>query len=165
MLTAFHVLRLFKCTFGMILLFMLASACATTPAQPAVGVTFTVPVPVEAFSPTAALQVGIWNARQLEQLDRQAECVVSVDVQTQVETVHCPEGVQYQQIKPEEFVFPVQSIDQRIQLTSQSVKIGEKYQIVLRGLSRDDCNLASAMAEGTATTSTITLGNLDWMTT
>jgi hypothetical protein len=141
------------------------SACAATPAQPSTGVTFIVPVPVEAFSPTAALQVSIWNARQLEQLDRQAECVVSIDVQTQAETIHCPEGVQYQEITPEEFVFPVQSINQSIQLTSQSIKVGETYQIVLRGLSSDDCNSTSATVEGTATTSTITLGSLDWMTT
>jgi heat shock protein HslJ len=35
----------------------------------------------------------------------------------------------------------------------------------VRGLSSDDCNSTSAAAEGTASTSTITLGNLDWATT
>jgi hypothetical protein len=144
---------------------MLASACAPTTIQPASGVTFVIPIPPEAFSPKAALQVSVWNAQQLKTLDQQAECVISHDVQTGTESIHCPEGVQYQKITPEEFVFPIQAIDKSIRFTSQTVKTGEKYQIVLRGLSSDDCNLTSATAEGTATTSTITLGKLDWMTT
>ncbi len=70
-----------------------------------------------------------------------------------------------QEITPEKFAFPIQAINRSIQLTSQTVKIGEKYRIALRGLSSDDCNSTSATAEGTASTSTITLGELDWLTT
>ena len=143
----------------------LAGACVAPAAQPATGVTFIVPVPTEAFSPKTALQVSIWNAQQLKTLDQQAECAISHDVQTGAESIHCPDGVTYQEITPEGFVFPIQAIKQSVRLTSQAVKMGEKYQIVLRGLSSDGCNSTSAMAEGTATTSTITLGELDWATT
>jgi hypothetical protein len=165
MLPAIHSLRWFRQALGVLLLFGLVSACAATSTQPTAGVTFIVPVPVEAFSPRTALQVSVWNAQRLKTLDQQAECVISRDVQTGTESIHCPEGVPYQKITPEEFVFPLQSINQRIQLTSQTVKTGEQYQIILRGLSSDDCNSTSATAEGTATTSTITLGELSWMTT
>ena len=150
----------------MLLLVVSSSACTAAPSsQPAAVVTFNVSVPVEAFNPQAALQVSIWNARQLEQLARQAECVVSHDVQTGHESVHCPDGVQYQAIMPEQFVFPLQGIKQSITVTSQTVKVGEPYQIALQGLSSDDCNSTSATAEGTATASTITLGNMEWATT
>jgi hypothetical protein len=157
--------RLIKRARGVLLLVVLASACSTTAGQPATNVTFVIPIPVESFSPTAVLQVSLWNAPQLEVLNRQANCAVSYDAQTKTESVHCPEGVQYQKVTPEEFSFPVQAITHNIHLTSQAVKIGEKYRIALRGLSRDDCNSASAQVEGTATASAITLGDLDWMTT
>ncbi len=143
----------------------LIGACASTSSPPTKGVTFTIRVPTEEFSPSAALQVGVWNAQQLRQLDRQAECVVSVDMETQAETTLCPDGVHYQKITPEEFVFPIQSIKQSVQFTSQTVKVGEKYQIVLRGMSSDNCNTTSAMAEGTAASSSITLASLAWQTT
>ena len=165
MFTSIDSFRLFKRALGVLSLFVLASSCSAPTSQPASTVTFSIPIPVEAFSPKAALQVSVWNAAQLAALDRQAECVISHDVQTGVESTHCPEGVTYQEITPEEFVFPIQAIKQSVQLTSQTVKIGEQYQILLRGLSSDDCNSTSATAEGTATTSTITLGELGWMTT
>jgi hypothetical protein len=160
-----HSFRSLKSAFGVVVLCALVGACVAPAAQPATSVTFSVPVPVEALSSKAALQVSVWNAAQLIVLDRQAECVVSQDVQTGVESTHCPEGVTYQEITPEEFVFPIQTIKQDVQLISRTVKVGEKYQLVLRGLSSDDCNSTSATAEGTATTSTITLGVLAWMTT
>ena len=165
MFSAIHPVRLFGRALSVLWLTLLVSACAATPTQTAAGVTFIVPVPVEAFSPKTALQISIWNAQQLRTLDQQAECVVSQDVQTGAESIHCPEGVQYQKITPEQFVFPLTTIRTSIQFTSQTVKTGEKYQIVLRGLSNDECNSTSGTAEGTATSSTIQLGSLDWMTT
>ena len=165
MSTSFNPFRLFKVTLGMILLCTLISACAVPANQPASGVTFTVPIQVEAFSPKGTLQVLVWNAEQMAAQDQQGECVIAHDMETGTDTTLCPEGVQYQEITPETFAFPIQAINQSIQLASQTVKIGEKYRIALRGLSSDDCNSTSAAAEGTASTSTITLGELDWMTT
>ncbi len=160
-----HSFRSLKYAFSVVVLCALVGACAAPAAQPATGVTFFVPVPTEAFSPKTALQVSVWNAQQLKTLDQQAECAVSHDVQTGAESIHCPEGVTYQVVTPEGFVFPIQAIKQSVRLTSQTVKMGEKYQIVLRGLSSDGCNSTSATVEGTATTSSITLGELDWATT
>ena len=165
MFTSISSSRLLRVTLGTVLLFALASACAAPATQPAAGVTFNVPVPVEMFSSNGTLQVLVWNAGQLAALDRQGECVIAHDMQLGTDTVLCPEGVQYQEITPETFDFPIQAIDQRIQLTSQTMKVGEKYRLALRGLSSDDCNSTSATAEGTAASSTITLGNLDWLTT
>jgi hypothetical protein len=160
--TSAHPRRLYA---GLLFLAWFTSACAATPAQPAAGVIFSVPVPREAFILKGTLQVFVWGAEQLAALDRQGECVIAHDAQSGTDTVLCPEGVQYQEITPEKFAFPIQAIGQNIQLTSQTVKVGEKYRIVLRGLSKDDCNSTSAAAEGTASTSTITLGELDWATT
>ena len=157
--------RLFRVTLGSLLLLTLVGACAAPAAQPAAGVTFSVPIPVEAFSPNGTLQILVWNAQQLATLDRQAECVIAHDSQTGTDTTLCPEGVQYQVITPEKFDFPLQTLNKSIRLTSQTVKVGEKYRIAVRGLCSDGCNSTSAAAEGTVTTSTIMLGNLDWLTT
>jgi hypothetical protein len=157
--------RLLRVTLGIGLLCVLTSACAVSTTQPAAGVTFTVPIQVEVFSPKGTLQVLVWNAEQMTAQDQQGECVIAHDMQSGTDTVLCPEGVQYREITPEKFDFPVQAIEQSIRVTSQTVKVGEKYRIALRGLSSDNCNSTSAAAEGMATSSTITLGNLDWLTT
>ena len=165
MFTSISSSRLLRVTLGTVLLFALASACAAPATQPAAGVTFNVPVPVEMFSSNGTLQVLVWNAGQLAALDRQSECVIAHDLQSDTDTVLCPEGVQYQEVTPEKFAFPIQAITHGIRLISQTVKIGERYRIAVRGLSSDDCNSTSAAAEGTASTSTITLSELSWATT
>jgi hypothetical protein len=165
MLASINPSRLFRDALGVLLLCALTIACAAPVAQPVSGITFSVLVPVETFSPKGTLQVFVWNAQQLAALDRQNECVIAHDPQTGTDTTLCPEGVQYREITPEKFDFPVQAIEQSIRVTSQTIKVGEKYRIALRGLSSDDCNSTSAAVEGTATSSTITLGNLDWLTT
>jgi hypothetical protein len=165
MLTSINPSRLFRVTLGSLLLLVLVSACAVPVNQPAAGVTFTVPIQVEVFSPRGILQALVWNADQLAALDRQAECVIAHDPQSGTDTTLCPAGVQYQEITPEKFDFQIQAINQSIRVTSQTVKVGEKYRLALRGLSSDNCNSTSAAVEGTATSSTITLGNLDWLTT
>jgi hypothetical protein len=158
-------LRLFRVVLGIALLFALASACAAPATQSAAGVTFNLPVPVEMFSSKGMLQVLVWNAGQLAALDRQGECVIAHDAQSETDTVLCPAGVQYQEVTPEKFAFPMQAINRTIRLLSQTVKIGESYRLAVRGLSSDDCNSTSAAAEGTASTSTITLSELSWATT
>ena len=165
MFTSISPSRWFRVTLGIVLLCALASACAAPANPPASGVTFTVPIQVEAFSPKGTLQVLVWNAAQLAAQDQQGECVIAHDMQSGSDTVLCPEGVQYQEITPEKFDFPIQTIDRSIQLTSQTVRVGEKYRLALRGLSSDDCNSASALLEGTATSATIALGEPGWLTT
>lgn len=155
----------FKITLGMVLLLILVSACTAPTTQPASNVTFSVPIQTEIFSPRGTLQVLVWDAEQMAAVDKQAECIIAHDMQSGTDTTICPEGVQYQEITPEKFDFPIQSIEQHIQVTSRSVNVGEKYRLALRGLSSDDCNSTSATVEGEATSSTITLGQLDWLTT
>lgn len=165
MFTSTNLSRPFRITLRSLLLLALVSACAAPATQPAAGVTFTVPIQMDVFSPKGTLQVLVWNAEQMAAQDQQGECVIAHDVETETDTTLCPEGVQYQEIKPEKFDFPIQAINHRIQLTSQSVKVGEKYRLALRGLSSDDCNSASATIEGTATSSAITLGEPGWLIT
>ena len=144
---------------------MILGAC-TAPVTPATTSTvFTVPIPVEAFSARAALQVSIWNQLQLTTLDRQAECVVEHNPESDTDIVHCPAGVTYQEITPEQFVFSIQTIQSPITFTSTSVHAGEKYQIAIRGLNQDGCNSTSASYEGVAQTATISLPELSWETT
>jgi hypothetical protein len=165
MLTLKNASQGFKITLRVVLLLALVSACDVPGSQPASSVTFIVPIQTEMFSPRGTLQVLVWDAEQMAAADNQAGCVIAHDVQTGTDTTICPEGVQYREITPEKFDFPVQTIDQQIQVTSHSVKVGEKYRVALQGLNSDNCNSTSAMTEGTATSSTITLGQLDWMTT
>jgi hypothetical protein len=165
MSTSLNPVRLFKVMVGTILFCTLISACAMPANQTATGVTFTVPIQVEVFSPNGTLQVLIWDAEQMDAQDQQGECVIAHDMQSGTDTVLCPEGVQYQEITPEKFAFPIQAIAHNIQLTSQTVKVGERYRIALRGLSSDDCNSASATFEGRATSSTIALGEPGWLIT
>ena len=158
-------LRIFRDAVGILLLVVLMSACTAPVEQPTIGVMFSVPIPLDTFSPKGTLQVLVWNAAQIAALDRQAGCVIAHDTQSGSDTTLCPEGVQYQEITPEKFDFPLQAIKQSIQVTSRAVKVGEQYRLALQGLNSDECNSTSATAEGTATSSTITLGSLDWLTT
>jgi hypothetical protein len=163
--SAIPLFRLHKRTLAGAWLMLLIAACATPANQAASGVTFTVPIQVEVLSPNGTLQVLVWNAEQMDAEDRQGECVIAHDMQSGADTVLCPKGVQYREITPEKFDFPIQSIRQSIQFTGQTVKVGERYRIALRGLSSDDCNSASATFVGTATSSTIVLGEPGWLTT
>ena len=129
------------------------------------GVTFTVPVDVDMFSDEATLRLTLWNTDQLEILKRTANCSVSYNSETQVEEVHCPEGVEYEAVTPEEFTFPVQEIDEIIKVESDSIRIGEKYRLLISGLSNDNCNTTSASVEGIAQQAEITIEDLMWMTT
>jgi hypothetical protein len=165
MLSTIPWFRLIKRTLAGVWIMLLTAACAVPSNQPATGVTFTAPIQVDVFSPNGTLQVLIWNAGQMDAQDQQGDCIISHDMQSGTDTVFCPEGVQYQEITPEKFAFPIQAIDQRIQITSQTVKVGERYRIALRGLSSDDCNSASATFEGRATSSTIALEEPDWLIT
>lgn len=149
-----------------LLLSALFIGACTTPAIPSSpSTTFVIPIPTDLFSKNTALQVAIWNDQQLATLDAQAECVVAHDSATGADTVHCPPGVEYQKITPERFVFPIQSVDANVVVTSTHVKRDAKYQLSIGGLSRDDCNSTSAVYEGVANAATITLTDLSWQTT
>ena len=141
MFTTINLSRLLKVTSGSLLLIALVSACAAPAGQSVSGVTFSVPIQVEAFSPKGTLQVLVWNAEQLAAQERQAECVISHDMQSGTDTVLCPEGVQYQEIAPEKFDFPIQAIDQRIQLDQPNREGRRKVSYCIAGFEQRQLQL------------------------
>ncbi len=149
-----------------LLLSVLSIVACTAPVIPtSAGTTFVIPIPTDSFSKNTALQVAIWDDQQLAALDAQAECVVAHDSTTGADTIHCPAGVEYQEITPEHFVLPIQSVGAKVVVTSTRVQRDAKYQLSISGLSGDDCNSTSAFYEGVANAATITLTDLSWGTT
>ena len=128
-------------------------------------VTFSVPIDKGTFSPEASLRVRIWNAETLKVAERNANCAVSYNQETKTEEVHCPEGVNYREVTPEEIEFLVQDIGAEIEIKSATVTVGEKYRLQISGLSSDDCNTASATVEEKARSAHILIDDLMWATT
>ena len=128
-------------------------------------VTFIIPISVGIFSQNAILRVRLWNDEQLEISEKNSACTVSYNVQTKTEEVRCPEGVKYQEVTPEEFMFPVQEINASIEVRSNTIRVGEKYRLLISGLSNDNCNSTSADVRDMANSETITMGKLPWCTT
>jgi hypothetical protein len=128
-------------------------------------VTFSVVINKETFSSEASLRVRIWNAATLKVAESNANCAVSYNQETKTEEVHCPEGVNYREVSPEEFEFIMQDIGTEIEIMSATVTVGEKYRLQISGLASDDCNTASASVEERAKSAHIVLDNLMWATT
>jgi len=128
-------------------------------------VTFSVPIDKGTFSPEASLRVRIWNAETLKVAESNANCAVSYNQETKTEEVHCPEGVNYREVTPEEFEFLVQDIGAEIEIKSATVTAGEKYRLQISGLSSDDCNTASATVEEKTRSAHILIDDLMWATT
>ena len=128
-------------------------------------VTFNVSINKEAFSPEANLRVRIWNAATLKVAESNANCAVSYNQETKTEEVHCPEGVNYREVTPEEFEFLVQDIGAEIEIKSATVTVGEMYRLQISGLASDDCNTASATVEEKARSANILIEDLMWATT
>ncbi len=128
-------------------------------------VTFSVVINKDNFSPEASLRVRIWNASTLKVAGSNANCAVSYNQETKTEEVHCPEGVEYREVSPEEFEFLMQDIGAQIEIRSATVTVGEKYRLQISGLASDDCNTASATVEEKARSAQIVLENLMWATT
>ena len=128
-------------------------------------VTFNVSINKEAFSPEANLRVRIWNAATLKVAESNANCAVSYNQETKTEEVHCPEGVNYREVTPEEFELVMQDIVAEIEIRSATVTVGEKYRLQISGLASDDCNTASATVEEKARSAHILIEDLMWATT
>jgi hypothetical protein len=128
-------------------------------------VTFSVLIDKGTFSPEASLRVRIWNAETLKVAESNANCAVSYNQETQTEEVHCPEGVNYREVTPEEFEFLIQDIGAEIEIKSTTVTVGEKYRLQISGLASDDCNTASATVEEKARSAHILIEDLMWATT
>jgi hypothetical protein len=68
-------------------------------------------------------------------------------------------------VKPEEFEFPVQEIAGSVAVKSATVRVGEKFRILLSGKSRDGCNTTSADRVGSVDAADVVVGSLGWSTT
>jgi len=128
-------------------------------------VTFKVPIDKGTFSPEATLRVRIWNAATLKVAESNANCAVSYNQETKTEEVHCPEGVNYREVSPEEFEFIMQDIGTEIEIMSATVTVGERYRLQISGLASDDCNTASATVEQKARSAQVLIDDLMWATT
>jgi heat shock protein HslJ len=103
-------------------------------------VNFTITVDASAFSNKKQLTVAIYDA---EQLGREQSGTAT----------------------PEEtFVFR-EELARGLVVPSRTVTVGERYRVVVSGMAADDCNRASASAEGVASGDAISLSDLTVVST
>jgi hypothetical protein len=142
-------------------------ACTATSSAPEAteNVTFRVPIDAGMFSQETTLRFALWTAEQMEISQRNAECAVSFDLETQTEERHCPEGIEYVAVTPEEFIIPIQEINDVVEIQSDTIKVGENFEISISGTSNDNCNTTSGRAQGIASTNVVTLDDLSWSMT
>ncbi|NIS79803.1 MAG: hypothetical protein GTO14_06265 [Anaerolineales bacterium] len=156
----------FRVILYLVFISLLPSCAGRFTEIPPIGsVTFNIPIHAEDFSESASLRIVIWDADQLKILARTAGCAISFDLESQTEEVHCPEGVEYEEVTPEEYTFPLEGIGESIEIESSVISVGERYRLRISGLSNDDCNTTSATVEGVAQTASITFEELMWGTT
>ena len=134
-------------------------------AQARSGVTFHAFVDGSLFAGQGALQVRVWNAAQLADLERTSGCGVEVDPATGGQRIHCPDGTTLEPVTPEEFEFPLRDVGGSVTFRTSGVRAGERFRIALSGASRDGCNTTSADRSGVAGGADVVLEGLAWSTT
>ena len=162
-------MKKYVCSLSIIFLIfvpVLAEGNASSPRDyPEEIVTFIVPISVGIFSQNAILRIRLWNDEQLEISEKNSSCTVSYNVQTKTEEVRYTGGAKNQEVTPEVFTFPVQEINATIEVRSNTIRVGEKYRLLISGRSNDNCNMTSADIRDVANTENVTLGKLSWRTT
>jgi hypothetical protein len=128
-------------------------------------VTLRIPVDVTLFAEGASLQVRVWNREQLAAAERNRRCGTVYDPATGEQEIRCPEGITFQPVKPEEFEFPVHEIAGRVAVKSATLRVGERFRILLSGKSRDGCNTTSADLVGSVEAADVVVGSPSWSTT
>ena len=134
-------------------------------APPEAAVRFVAPVDARLLAEGSALRVEVWDAEQLALLDRNARCASVYDPATGKSEIRCPDGISYQAVTPEQFDLPVLEITGSVSLTSATVRVGERFRILLSGKSRDGCNRTSAEHSAVAEGAEVHLDGLAWTTT
>ncbi|MDK1119471.1 MAG: hypothetical protein QGM50_11885, partial [Anaerolineae bacterium] len=112
-----------------------------------------------------SLRFILWNADQLKLLDNTASCVISYNPESQQEEIHCPEGVEYFEMNPEEIIISLQEIRDSVTFETDHISVGERYRLLINGLGSDNCNTTSASIEGTAQKAVVVIENIMWATT
>jgi len=147
----------------------LAAACAAgeSPVESRGGphVRFVAPVDVAQFSPGSLLRVRVWNGEKLAALDQNARCASVHDPATGRTEHQCPPGITYQEVTPEEFRIDVSGSGGTLSVRSETVRVGERFRVLLAGTSADGCNQTSAERTDEATSAEVVLGDLSWETT
>jgi hypothetical protein len=129
------------------------------------AVSFTIDIDAGMFSAERPVRFIFWDANQLEIAQRNANCSVSYNAETETEDVHCPEGVVYEPVTPIEFALSPDEIGDRVVLTPGNIFVGERYRLQIAGLSSDNCNTTAASIEDVARKATVVVEDLTWMTT
>jgi hypothetical protein len=153
--------------FWILVLLVISTGCSMLPFNTAsdTKVSFRITIDPSVFSVERPVRFVFWSAEQLEIAQRNANCSVSYNAETETEEVHCPEGVTYQAVTPVEFSFALDEISNRVELTPGNIYVKEHYRLQISGLSSDNCNSTSASVEEIAKTEEIVIEDLMWMTT
>jgi hypothetical protein len=135
------------------------------PSSATENVTIVVTIDRAQFAPTATLDVRVWNAAQLAILEASPGCATVKDPQTGETRLQCPDEIQYRDVTPERFEYPLESLGSELEVRSASVRVGERFRIRVSGLYRDKCNTTSADRVLQARSARTTVGNLTWHAT
>jgi hypothetical protein len=100
-----------------------------------------IPFETRSFESNATLLVQIWSAAQLDALESNQSCAVTRNAATGTDTIRCPPGVVYREVKPETFEFRAATAGGRIEIAPSAVRAGERFRIRASGRSADGCNL------------------------
>ena len=128
------------------------------------GVRFIIPIEVEKFSEDRPIKVRLWTAEE-DRIRREMnrKCPgVHYNKQTKTLEKRCPEGIEYQEVTPEEFPIPVKEIATTIEVKSKKIKVGDGYRLMITGVRKNKLHLLFAIVDDTARSETITLENLTW---
>ena len=131
---------------------------------PGKSISIIIPIQPEKFSKQAVVRVVLLNEEQIAIEDANPICVIKGNG-SGVTSTQCPPGTIYRNVTPEEFTFHIAELRNQIQVTSGHLNLGEQFQIMVAGLSVDDCNTRSTRYAGVADAEKITLTDLLWATT
>ena len=150
-----------------LVLLVLSTGCSVVNLDTAsdTPVSFTITIDTSVFSAGRPVRVVFWSEDQLEIAQRNANCSISYNAETETEEVHCPEGVVFEPVTPNEYTFELGEISDRVELTPGNIYVGDHYRLQISGLNSDNCNSTSASVEETAKSAEVVIDNLMWMTT
>jgi hypothetical protein len=157
----------------LLVLSLLSSAVMLNPSYACGEISFIVPIDRSLFSENKTINVKIYtmpstskdnsDTRSALQEKKEQDCYISHGEGKKPEKVSCKSLDIYE--LSEEFQYPIKTLDSRIKINSQSVKLGHPYRIIISGLSKDNCNTASLSKTDVAHFREISLSPFSWTTT
>ncbi len=157
-----------NCLLFISILLFITSGCSTSfpssVATPA-AISLVIPIQTDRFSQTAAIQIHLFNGAQLVLEESNPICLIVHSISANTDLTQCPPGEEYKEVNPEVFSYQSKELGDPIKLTSSTLKLGERYKIIISGLSADGCNTRSTQFTGVADSETILLKDLLWSNT